>query len=449
MEVIDKRPYVGGASATISKKGCLADFGPHAMHIKDTRYGVIPFIRSFSGEKFVLKKRDIRMTIHNKILSHPLKIEEALFRLNPFLSAKILYDYGITALKNRISEIPEDSFKAWGIKRFGPTLYDLFFGSYTEKVWGVPAEKLSVKLAQQKVSNINVIEIILHILGISKKFQKKYFDKFGYYEDGIGKIYEMIADKIRSMGVEIHTGTEIKDIHVKDNSVKEITFDKGGVEKKISCKELLSTIPLKYLVSYISPKMDNEVISKASSLRYRNLVLCNFIIGQGSFTGSQWIYLLDKRFRFNRVSEQKNLSVKTAPEGKTVLSFEICCDYDDIWNSNEKELHDIAIKDLELLGVPRKKVDGFFSLRLEDAYPIYDLSFSENVASVKDSLEKIRNLYIFGRQSLFLNNDMHDSMEMGFMLAEALGKGINPEKWRDIMDSYTNNKLEGKEIKYV
>ena len=46
------------------------------------------------------------------------------------------------------SRMPDISFEDWIIKRFGRTMYDIYFGPYSYKLWGVPPSQISADWAR-------------------------------------------------------------------------------------------------------------------------------------------------------------------------------------------------------------------------------------------------------------------------------------------------------------
>ncbi|MFH1317288.1 MAG: FAD-dependent oxidoreductase [Candidatus Woesearchaeota archaeon] len=445
--ILEKDVNVGGSSKSVRKDGVILDYGPHAFHFKNQQ--IMDFVKEILDEEYVVKKRDIKVLLKGKFFDYPLRITEPMVKLNPFLTLRMLFDYFIAFfvyLHHKIFRIEEKSFEEWGKKYFGNTLYKLCFGDYSERVWGISPKKLSVKLAQQKITNLNIFNIILEILGIDIPSKRTYHKEYIYPPSGISILFERLAEKYRSIGGEIATEANIEEINTGDGKVRTLKYSKDGKTFNAKCSYLISTIPLKYLIPLITQNLSKEVIEEIKELKYRDLRLVNILINKERFSKSQWIYFLDNNFISNRVSEQKNLSEKTCPTGKTVLCFEICCNQgDEIWNMSDKEIYQVALKDFKNLGLGEELVDKYFVLNLKDAYPIYTIDFDIKLNNIIENLSNINNLFSIGRQGLFLNNDMHDSMEMGFMSASFVMDGSDSKRWYTEVEKYAKHKLEGKE----
>ena len=92
----------------------------------------------------------------------------------------------------------EHSFEEWGVRNLGRTLYDLCFGIYSARVWGLPTSQISSKQAQ-RVAKLNLKNIILRTLGI-KADPATYFTKYMYPRKGISVLFESMADEVRRAG---------------------------------------------------------------------------------------------------------------------------------------------------------------------------------------------------------------------------------------------------------
>ena len=48
--------------------------------------------------------------------------------------------------------------------RFGQRLYEIFFKTYTEKVWGIPCTEISAEWAAQRIKNLSLSEALRNAL---------------------------------------------------------------------------------------------------------------------------------------------------------------------------------------------------------------------------------------------------------------------------------------------
>lgn len=446
--VIDRAHYVGGASASFRIKDYIVDYGPHAFHVK--KADIVKMVTDLIEDNYNKVKRNSRLILDGKNLKYPLDIKEALLKISPALSMKILLNYLGERLKDYTSKNhPIRTFQDWGVKAFGKTLYRLAFGNYSEKMWGVPGSQLSSKLAQQKLLKLNLLKIILKVLGIGDPTFEggvtEYYDLYPRF--GIGTVFEKMAEEIsKDSNNEIHLDSEIININVKEDKLENICFETNGQSKKRDFDYLISTIPLKYLCHYLSIPEKTGLEDMAQKLKYRDIRIIYVVLDKGYFSDIHWIYLLDPHFNFNRLSEQKNLNKESSPPGKTVISLDIACNYnDEIWNMSNEEFFKLALSDLIRLGIDEHQISEYFSLKLQDVYPVYDIDFHTRLQGILDIIKQYPNLYSTGRQGLFLNNDIHDSMEMGKLSSEFIMNEKSSQDWYEFIREYIRRSLEGEE----
>ena len=106
--------------------------------------------------------------------------------------------------------------------------------------------------------------------------------------------------------------------------------------------------------------------------------------------------------------------------GTTCLGMEyFCFEGDDLWNRSDSELIALATEELKHLGLARDAtvVDGTV-VRMPKAYPIYDASYSDSVAIIRDHLSQVRNLVTVGRNGMHKYNNQDHSMYTAMLAVE-------------------------------
>jgi protoporphyrinogen oxidase len=424
--VIEKASLVGGISSSGYWEDFIVEYGPHTYHVK--RDEIDDLIRENYDGELEVKQRVTNMLIRGKTYDYPLKFWQLARGLNPFFSARMVGDFILTSLRSSLHPRPDDSFEAWGVKRFGRTLYNLCFGQYTERIWGIPPSGISARLASSKLHQLNLKDILIKLLGGEGQEQSTYWNHFLYPEEGIGVVFSRMAERIEASGGEVRLETFPAGFLFRDNRISGVVLRRGESEETVPAGAVISTIPLVELGRLSRTRLSESEQAAAKNLRSRALVLVNIIIAADRISRAHWVYLLDPEFRFNRFCEQKNLLKADRSPGKTMLTFELCCGYGDkIWNASEEELRTMALKDIGRIGLlDGLEIEKSMVTRSKDAYPIYDLPFEENLKLTFHGLSGIPNLFSAGRQGLFLNSDIHDSMAVARSAARALLENLPP-----------------------
>jgi protoporphyrinogen oxidase len=447
--VLERDDAVGGMGRTITVGDYHVDFGPHTFHIRETAESkeILKTITPFFGENPLTLVRGTRVLLRGKEYVYPLEILQVLFGVNPLLSALILFDYSMATLKSLVAPAKkEDSFEEWGVRNLGRTLYDLCFGIYSARVWGLPTSQISSKQAQ-RVAKLNLKNIILRTLGI-KADPATYFTKYFYPRKGISLLYEGMAREITAAGNTIHLNSPAVRIEREGDVAKRVVYSSNGAEQSAECDILLSTLPLPALVNITSPALPQTVTDHAARLRYRSLKLIYIALKRPQLTDYHWVYLLDDDYRVNRMSEQKNVSPDMVPADRTILCIELSLWKDEpLWNASDDEIYRIALKDLMKMGygVTEDEVDSYFVTQIATAYPVYELNFEDHLIPVLTGVHEVRNLMTLGRHGLFLNNSMDDNVGLGFQIADHIDrKGADGRAWVNEMLEFMKLRFAGK-----
>lgn len=456
--VLERDDAVGGMARTINVGNYAVDFGPHTFHIRETDESrkVLAAIKHFFGEDPLILTRGTRVLLRGKEYVYPLEMLQVLTGVSPFLSARIIFDYLMATLKSTFAPAKkEDSFEEWGVRNLGRTLYDLCFGIYSERVWGLPTSQISSKQAQ-RVAKLNLKNIILRTLGI-KADPATYFTKYMYPRKGISLLYEGMAAEVRAAGNVIKLNAPATRLERTPSTgsgqagdrVTTVHYRENGEDKQLPCDLLLSTLPLPSLVSMTSPALPAPVVAHAAKLKYRSLKLIYIALNRARMTDYHWVYLLDEQFRVNRLSEQKNVSPDMVPDGSTVLCIELSLWKDEpLWQASDEEIYQLALRDLMKMGygVTPEEVVEYHVTDIPTAYPVYELNFEEHLIPVLDGVHEVSNLLTLGRHGLFLNNSMDDNVLLGIQIADHINRpeGADSRAWKTEMLAFMNLRFAGK-----
>jgi protoporphyrinogen oxidase len=447
--VLERDAAIGGMGKTIPIGRFFADYGPHTFHIRETAESrrVHEAIKPFFGEDPLILTRGTRVLLRGKEYVYPLEMRQVLTGVSPMLSARILLDYLAATVKSALSPAKkEDSFEEWGVRNLGRTLYDLCFGIYSARVWGLPTSQISSKQAQ-RVAKLNLKNVILRTLGI-RADPATYFTKYMYPRKGISVLYENMAAAVRQKGNCILLESPVVRLERKGDRITRAVFAKNGREDAIDCDVVLSTLPLPQLIHMISPALAPSIAEHAAKLRYRSLKLIYIVLKRRLLTDYHWVYLLDGHFRVNRMSEQKNVSADMVPDDRTILCIELSCWRDEpMWTASDEDIYRIALRDLLQMGygVTESEVESFYVTDIPTAYPVYELNFEEHLIPALEGVHAVPNLLTLGRHGLFLNNSMDDNVLLGMKVADYVAGGApDSQGWLAEMLAFMNLRFQGK-----
>ena len=447
--VLERDSAVGGMGKTIKLGDYFVDYGPHTFHIRETEESrrIHEAIQPFFGENPLILTRGTRVLLRGKEYIYPLEMLQVLIGVSPLLSFRIIFDYLMASAKSAIAPAKkEHSFEEWGVRNLGRTLYDLCFGIYSARVWGLPTSQISSKQAQ-RVAKLNLKNIVLRTLGI-KADPATYFTKYMYPRQGISVLFESMAAAVKKNGQTIALCSPVVRLERDGDRIARVVFRRDQHEETIECDGVLSTLPLPALVDLIQPSLPASVAGHAKKLRYRSLKLIYIALKRKQLTDYHWVYLLDEHYRVNRMSEQKNVSHEMVPNDRTVLCIELSLWRDEpLWNASDEEIYRIALNDLVKMGygVTESEVADYYVTDIPTAYPVYELNFEDHLIPTLEGVHAIPNLLTLGRHGLFLNNSMDDNVLLGMKVADQIAeRGFDSRTWLSEMLAFMNLRFEGK-----
>jgi protoporphyrinogen oxidase len=429
--IIEKSNHIGGISKTIDYKGNKIDIGGHRFFSKSNEImelwlNLLPRENSKSNndqkDVMLLRSRKSSIYFNNTFFDYPIKI-----------SLKTVYNWGITKSfsigLNYFKQIlfpikKERNLEEFFTNKFGKKLYLMFFKSYTEKVWGISCKKLSQEWGAQRIKTMSIYKVISHsllsLLPYKKKEKKTSLaSSFFYPKYGAGQIWEKLAKKVISMGGEIRKNSKVKKIEMVGKRVKSVRIAEiSGNDFETECDYLFSSMPINHLISSIETKIPKSVCTIGKKLMYRDFVIVGILAKNKTSTLTKkkildnWIYLQQKTFTAGRILFFNNWSPHmTKLKNNIWIGVEFFCFKNDkIWNKTDENLIDMAIAELEKIGITNKKdlIDGTV-IREEKAYPIYAGAYHKFYL-VKNFFNKIENLYPIGRNGMHRYNNMDHSM---------------------------------------
>ncbi len=418
--VIEEQSRLGGIAASIKRNDYIFDFGPHRFHTNNLM--LLEEIKSLVPVELNTVHRKSSIRLMDKYFSYPLEAKNLLFKMNPLKLAQAFFDFVFTVSKNKIFPLPDSSFESWIVNRFGRTLYDLYFGPYTEKLWGIHPANISPDWASQRIALLNLWDVAMRLLIKKDSTPRTYETRFYYPFFGSGTFAEKFTERIIKNNGAIHLGAKVDTVTWNKNSVIEITYQKNGSKFIEKADHFISTIPVTDLILMSNPLPQSSLLSSARTLKYRGIVFLFLALKKDRLTDNHWIYCPEKKLVFTRLSEPKNFSARMVPQNASSLCVEISCGKDDkIWHTTKDRIFEYSIASLKKMDlIDSKDVSDFFIDRISHAYPIYDIGYEKHVNTLISYLHSSSNLITTGRQGLFRYGNMDHAIDMGFLSAQYL-----------------------------
>ncbi len=407
--VLEKGARAGGLARTEQYKGCRIDIGGHRFFTKVDE--VEAMWREVLGPDLLTRPRLSRIYYDRQLYLYPLRLADALSKLGPIESARI----GLSYMRSRVFPYrPENTFEEWVSNRFGRRLFQIFFKSYTEKVWGIPCREISAQWAAQRIQSLSLPRTVWNaVFGQRDGKVKSLIQEFGYPRLGPGMLWERVAKIVQSRGGEVRLNAEVVRVPHRDSQATGVVVRQAGHEELIEGDAIISTMPIGELASKLDPPAPDDVRSDAARLTYRDFVCVALIVDQAEVFPDNWIYVHEPGVRVARIQNFKNWSPDmVADPAKTCLGLEYFCTAgDDMWHMPDAELIRFGAAELEKIGlVKAADVEDGIVFRQPKAYPVYTGEYKAYLERIRRFLESIPNLQTVGRNGLHMYNNQDHSM---------------------------------------
>ncbi|WP_297110284.1 NAD(P)/FAD-dependent oxidoreductase [uncultured Devosia sp.] len=429
--IVERDPvYVGGISRTVNYKGYRFDIGGHRFFSKSAE--VEAWWTEIMGDEMLHRPRSSRIYYNGKLFDYPLRAMDALTKLGPIEAVRCVLSYGWAKLNPYPNVV---SFEQWVVNNFGRRLFEIFFKTYTEKVWGMDCADISADWAAQRIKGLNLYQAIIQSFGLGKKggskdeIIKTLINSFRYPRLGPGQMWERARDRVVEQGGKVMMGSTITALsqHRETGKWVAIVTDADGRETKVTADHLVSTAAINELVRMLGADSDPAIARASEGLRYRDFLIVGLILSGKESFDDNWIYIHDPNVKVGRIQNFKSWSPDMVPDPQTACyGMEYFCNQgDDTWDMDDHALIERAKAEIAQLGLARAEdiIDGSV-VRQPKAYPVYDDVYKMHVDTIADGLDaQFTNLHLAGRNGMHKYNNQDHAMMTGMLTARNIMAG--------------------------
>ncbi len=426
--VLEGDDIVGGISRTAQYNGYRFDIGGHRFFTKIAP--VEDLWHEILGPEFISVPRLSRIHYSGKYFDYPLKAKNALLGLGLWNTFLCVASY----VKWHFKPYPvEENLEQWVTNRFGKRLFEIFFKTYTEKVWGIPCTEIRAEWAAQRIQGLSLAKAILNAAQLQKRSEtiKTLIDRFQYPRLGPGQMWETATEKIRDLGGEVLMRHQVEHLEHRNGRIVAVRARTPDGTRRIEGDHFISTMPLRNLARAMDPAPPPAIRGAGEGLNYRDFLTVALMIDADDVFPDNWIYIHTPGVQVGRIQNFNNWSRAMVPEpGTTCLGLEyFCFEGDGLWASPDADLVALATRELGELGLvdPSRVRDGCV-VRMPKAYPVYDSTYAGHLAKVREFIDPIRNLHTVGRNGMHKYNNQDHSMFTAMMAVQNM-RGASHDVW--------------------
>jgi protoporphyrinogen oxidase len=428
--VLEAEEQVGGLAKTVVRDGYRFDLGGHRFFTKSPEVESL-WLEVLGGE-LLLRPRLSRIYWNGRFLDYPLSAGDVVRKLGPIELSRCLVSYLATVPRRKGDE---QSLEEWVSNRFGGRLYDLFFRTYTEKVWGVPGSEIRAEWAAQRIKGLSLRTAAKDALfGGRPGAVKSLIREFHYPRYGPGQMWEAMAARIDDLGGRVRTDVPVTRIECEGPRV--VAVETAG--ELLPCDHVVSSLPLRAVAEMTNPAPPSDALQAARGLGYRDFITVALVLQGDDPFPDNWVYVHDPMVRVGRIQNYRSWSPWMVPrEDRICIGLEyFCFEGDDLWETDDDGLVELAAAELDRLGLAGEaRVERGYVERVPKAYPIYDERYAERLLVVRRWLDGLENLQQVGRNGLHRYNNSDHSMLTAIRAVDNLVADAAHDIWAVNADS--------------
>ena len=428
--VLEADEIVGGISRTTERDGWRFDIGGHRFftkvrEVEELWHEILP------AEDFLTRPRMSRIFYDGRFFDYPLRAGNALRNLGPFEAARCVGAYVWARLH---PPLDQSNLEGWVSARFGARLYRTFFKTYTEKVWGVPANEIQADWAAQRIKNLSLSKAVLNSLLPRRKQTEitSLIEEFQYPKFGPGMMWERCRELVEAAGTKVHLNSSVSAIRHEGGRAVAVVADHDGGTTEYPCSDVISSMPLPLLVKAMVPQAPEEVRRAADDLTFRDFLTIALVVPEAGAFPDNWIYVHSPGVRLGRIQNFGSWSPYLVKEGRTCLGLEYFVFEDDtLWMMADEDLVAYGTAELAALGlIDPAEIEAGYVVRMPKAYPTYDEGYGANVEVLRGWLaEHAANVHPVGRNGMHKYNNQDHSMYTAMLTVENILDGTHHDVW--------------------
>jgi protoporphyrinogen oxidase len=197
-------------------------------------------------------------------------------------------------------------------------------------------------------------------------------------------------------------------------------------------------MPVNELIAGMEGQVPPEVKQVAAGLQYRDFITVGLLLKQFSVPDKAaggyrkisledtWIYIQEKDVRVGRLQIFNNWSPFLVKDtGTSWVGMEYFCNKgDDLWDQSDEAIKELAIGELEKIGLARKEdlLDSTL-IRMEKTYPAYFGTY-DRFEVIRTFVDGLDNLYLVGRNGMHKYNNADHSMLTAMTAVDNIIAGV-------------------------
>jgi len=313
-----------------------------------------------------------------------------------------------TKIKSFSNRRPQNSAAAWFSMRYGASLAEEVALPLIEAWSGAMAEDLSPAVGESLPGSIMKTFYLKTAgfltgravaCGYNREMPEMPSVWHVYPNGGLSTLCSKLAEGIED---SIKLQSPIEKILIENERV--VAIQVKGEIKEVSA--VINTAPANILAKLVT---GTSALQGAARFLYRPMVFVNIRFEGRKLLPDTVLWFPEKEFPFFRITEVTRSMPWLAPEGKSIITFDIGCQKDDkFWTMEEEKLVALCLEHINsVIPNAKKRFIGSNIMRTPISYPVFLNEYEKERQDFEQSTN-IENLLSIGRNGEFSHGFMED-----------------------------------------
>lgn len=414
-QVFESAPFLGGQASTFLVGGGRLERGYHHLFVSDTH--IVDLIHELGlGHKLAWIESKVGFYHGGKIWKFAGPKDLLQFKpLSLFdrlrLGAVTLY------LQKTRDGIKFEGLTAaeWLQKRVGKKAYNVVWEPMLRGKFGEHFDEISMTWLWGK--------IYLRVASRGKPWQR---EKLGYPMGSFGEVFDVLGERIRQIGGEVHTSAGVQRVVVEDGRATGLEVAVAGQGGEVrSYDAVIATTP-SHVFTRLVPPLPDEYQRKLTDVTYLAAVLMVLVLDR-PLSPMYWLNIADRTMPFVGIIEQTNFVDPALYGGKHVVYFSnYPSTQNPLYTMNAEELLESFLPHLSKINpaFDRSWVLEYYHHRVDAAQPIIGTNYSRRIPGPRTP---IRGLYLANTTQIYPEDrGTNYSVRLGQQVANMVLEDFKP-----------------------
>ncbi len=412
--VFERSPFLGGHASTFDVGGERLERGYHHWFTSDT--DIVELVEEVGLGDSIRWIDSTVGTLHDgRIYNFVTPMD--LLKFKP-LSMRDRIRLGLTTLYlqrqkdwKKYEKVTADE---WLRKHAGQGPYEVFWGPMLRGKFGEDNyKKVTMAWVWGKINT--------RVKSRGKSMVK---EKLGYPMGSFGQIFDVVTDRIREQGGEVHLSASVDSIAIEDGKVRGMSVRSENSSVEFHSFDAVITTTPSHIFPRLVPPLTEDYAARLASVQYMAAVLIVLVLDR-PLSDVYWLNVADRSIPFVGVIEHTNLIDPEHYGGRHIvyLSNYLSADHP-MYRMEHQELLDEYLPHLRKINpdFDPSWVETSYHHRVDAAQPVIGPNYSQHIPSHRTPFEGV---YLANTTQIYPEDrGTNYSVRMGRMVARMVMEDI-------------------------